>query len=534
MVAPELDGLMNLMKRSVYSVLILVASLGAGCQPGVHSTDHPGEAPHPRAGFSFDDVAKLASAAAAKPYESPERPMPPGTEKFTYDDFRTLICVMAHAPWNEAATRFSLRYAPRGWLFKVPVDINLIRPDGSVQNVPYDSEYFRFDIKGRPKPPEGLGFAGLKINHESKKGEWPELATFLGASYFRALAPGQVYGASARSLAIDTGSDHEEFPMLTRFWVKEPAAGDRAIEVLGLMDSPSVVGAYRYLITPGEDTVVTVRARLFARKDVAKLGLAPITSMFLFGKRSDRRFPDDFRPEVHDSDGLLIHEGVKDIWTWRPLNNPKNLRTIVHPVKQLRGFGLLQRDVDYDHYLDLEANYDKRPSVWVEPLSDWGAGNVELFELASELEYNDNANAYWVPAQPLKAGQKLELDYAVHWISGDVPAEQVGRVIATYRQPLRESKDGREGKDSGRLRYLVDFQGPALAALAADAKIELWINPKGGGKVVAARTQYNPHTRGWRLVFEFDPQGLNTVELEAGLAIGGRNLTETWSERWDR
>ncbi len=504
-------------------------------------------------GFSFADVSRIAAEAAAKPYVSPEKPMPPGAEKYTYDDFRTLLCTLAKAPWDEKKHPFSLRYIPRGWLFKVPVEINIIRPDGHVEPVPFQPDFFHFEIKGWPKAPENLGFAGLRLNYHtySKDGDgWPEVLTFLGASYFRALSWDQVYGASARSLAIDTGTDHEEFPVITRFWIHEPYSGPatdvtslymhNTVEIDAIMESPSVVAAFSYVVFPGEDTTVNVTAKIYARKDIAKLGIAPITSMFLYGERSDRRFPNDFRPEVHDSDGLLIHDGANSIWTWRPLNNPQQLRTIDHPVKQMRGFGLMQRDRNFDHYLDLEASYHKRPSVWIEPLGQWGAGSVELFELATELEYNDNSNAYWVPKQPLHAGQSLELHYIVHWLSTEPADNAVGKVISTHRLTLKESKDGREGKETGRMRYIIEFQGPALAKLRYDLQKpetlpQLWINPKGGkGKILGARAQPNPYTGGWRAVFEFDPEGATTVELEAGLARGGVNLTETWSERWDR
>lgn len=486
--------------------------------------------------FGFEQVRSIARQRATEPFVSPERPMPAGTEQLTYDDFRFLVFREDASIGTREGTPFRIQFFGRGWLFKVPVEINLIREDGTLQPVRYDPAMFKFEQKGKPVPaPSDLGFAGFKVLHPvNHPGKWDEVAVFLGASYFRALSKGQSYGASARSLGIDTGSDRpEDFPVLTRFWIRQPQRGDRQQQVYALLESPHVTGAYEYTIVPGSPTTITVAAELYARRDVEKLCLAPITSMFLFGNRSAKSFV-DFRPEVHDSDVLLVHDAAgRDVWALRPLDNPHQLRTIRQPVKQLRGFGLLQRDRDLNHYQDLEAHYHQRPSVWVEPLGEWGEGQVELFELPSELEYHDNANAYFVPSKKLLAGESRMLRYRVSWISGD-PASPVARVINTWRQPLKGSADGREGQWIAPVRYLVDFAGPNLKKLPAGREPQLWVDA-GEGKVLGARLERNPGLDGgWRLVFEVDPLGHKTLHLRAGLALDDVPLTETWSEQWDR
>ncbi len=128
---------------------------------------------------------------------------------------------------------------------------------------------------------------------------------FLGASYFRVLGRGQSYGASARGLAINVATTGgEEFPYFSDFWLVRPLPQQRTLTIFALLDSPSLTGAYRFEIRPGATTDVEVTATLYARKNVEKLGVAPLTSMFLFGEEHRRQF-DDYRPEVHDSDGLL-------------------------------------------------------------------------------------------------------------------------------------------------------------------------------------------------------------------------------------
>jgi glucans biosynthesis protein len=485
---------------------------------------------------SFDSLRLIAAEMASKPYQSREQPMPPSAAGLSYDDFRRLNFREDHTLWRDKGLPFGLQMFGRGWLFKVPVEINLIQSDGSVAPLTYDPAQFKFDPHGTERPaPADLGYAGFKILHPLNfPDKWDELAAFLGASYFRVLSQGQVYGASARTLAIDTAlPTPEEFPVLTRFWIRNPQPDDKAVEVLAILDSPSVAGACRYLITPGPTSTVDVTLDLHARTDIAKLALAPITSMFLFGERSDKTF-DDFRPEVHDSDGLLVHDPASDNpWTFHPLNNPRAHRTLNFPVKQLGGFGLIQRDRNPDHYLDLEAHYHRRPGVWVEPTGNWPAGHVELFELPSELEYHDNANAYFVVKEPLKAGARMSLTYRLHWISGDPSTHEVAKAVSTRRQSLRQSKDGREGEATGHVRYLIDFAGPSLSAIRLDQVPQLWVDVDAG-RVIGARAEPNPYIKGWRLVFELDPQDAATVNIRAGFAVDDKPLTETWSERWVR
>ncbi len=177
------------------------------------------------------------------------------------------------------------------------------------------------------------------------------------------------------------------------FWIEKPKPHSETLTVYALLDSPSAAGAYRFLIHPGIDLSMEVKARVFLRQGVRRMGVAPLTSMFFHGEHGDRRF-DDSRPEVHDSDGLLIamHSGE---WLWRPLNNPRKVATSVFAGEDIAGFGLMQRDRIFDHYQDLTSMYHARPSAWVEPLGRWGPGSLYLIEIPSDAEFYDNIVAFF-------------------------------------------------------------------------------------------------------------------------------------------
>src|SRR5690606_23450635 len=302
------------------------------------------------------------------------------------------------------------------------------------------------------------------INNPEKRDD--EIASFLGASYFRMIGRGQVYGVSARGLAIDTAQPSgEQFPRFTEFWVSRPAATDDFLTVYALMDSPNVTGAYRFVIRPGEDTVADVRAQLYFRSGVGKLGVAPLTSMFLYGASQPAPIP-SFRPEIHDSDGLAIRSGSGE-HIWRPLNNPRRLSISSFQVEQLRGFGLMQRARSFARYEDLEERYELRPSVWVEPLGDWGAGRVELVEIPTGDETNDNIVAFWVPAALPPSGAPLQLEYRLHWTRNDGAFHDpnLGRVVQTRRAPGEVRGDDLIRRPDGTTAFQVDFQGAVLEDL---------------------------------------------------------------------
>jgi glucans biosynthesis protein len=253
--------------------------------------------------------------------------------------------------------------------------------------------------------------------------------------------------------------------------------------------------------------------------------VAPLTSMFLHGENAGRRF-DDFRPEVHDSDGLLMETGSGE-FIWRPLTNPANLAVSSFQDKTPRGFGLLQRDRSFDSYQDLQANYHRRPSYWVEPRSDWGEGSIRLVEIPSDAEIHDNIVAFWVPAAPVKADQPLDFAYRLHGFADAARISWRGRVAAT-----RIGGPGIPGAHSalprGSRRFVIEFNQGDLGALRPEQPVETVVETSSG-EIKNLVTMHNPEQSGFRAVFDFVPDGRKPADIRSYLRLYGEALTETWT-----
>ena len=363
--------------------------------------------------FTFDDVVSRAQSLSLQKYVEEKTVLPKELITMDYDAHRAIRYLREKGPWYQKGN-FEVQFFHLGSLFKEPVHIFEI-DNGVVTPMLYNSEAF---LQGdKPLYPfENLGYAGFRLHYPlNTKSYLDELITFLGASYFRALGKGQKYGLSARGLAVDTGLiSGEEFPEFTHFWIQKPQKDDKQIIVYALLNSPRITGAYQFSISPAHTTRVEIKSVLFPRADIEKVGIAPLTSMYLFGENTKHRFY-DYRPEVHDSDGLLVHNAQGE-WLWRPLDNNSKLRISSFEDTDVQGFGLFQRDRDAIHYQDFEAFYEERPSVWVEPIKPFGAGVVQLIEIPSNKEIHDNIVAMFVPKEPFKAGQRYEFEYRLNWI----------------------------------------------------------------------------------------------------------------------
>jgi glucans biosynthesis protein len=370
------------------------------------------------------------------------------------------------------------------------------------------------------KVPDDLGFAGFRITHPLyRRSEYNHVLVFAGASYFRAVAKKQVFGLSARGLAVDTAlPSGEEFPSFREFWLERPSRDATTMKIIALLDSPRMTGAYEFVLRVSARTLVDVRATLFERKRPAELGIAPLTSMFFYGEERARP-AGTWRPEVHDSDGLLI-EAATGEWIWRPLVNPDRLLVNYFELDSPRGFGLLQRDRSFQAYEDLEARYDLRPNAWVTPVGHWGKGQVKLVQIPTPNEYNDNIVAYWVPGTLPQAGQAIDIAYRIHFQTEDPLPASSGRVTAT--------RVG-NGDSAGAKRVVVDFEGGKLKQLAAAAQVKPVITVGQDGQVIQQGAFKNPVTGGWRLAFQVKPPKGKSLELRAFLKHDADTLTETWS-----
>lgn len=479
----------------------------------------------------FETVSDRAEELAAGPYRSQAAALPEALRGLDYDTYRQIRFSPEAALWADEGL-FSVQLFHTGFLFEAPVQLHLVE-NGEATALPFDPARFRYDDQAAAlleRDLDGAGHAGFRLHFPLNRADYhDEFLVFLGASYFRMVGRGQGYGLSARGLAINTATPRgEEFPAFREFWLVRPAPEATRMTVLALLDSPSLAGAYRFDIAPGRDTSVDVEARLFARRDVGKLGIAPLTSMFAHGDTTPRAV-DDHRPAVHDSDGLLVHTGNGE-WIWRPLTNPRSLRVSSLRDEALAGFGLAQRARDFDRFLDLEARYERRPGQWVEPLEAWGPGGVELVEIPAENETHDNIVAYWVGDAPLAAGESRRLRYRTHTFGAPLPEQRLARVERT-----RQGWGGVPGQPDpaprSRRHFTVDFRGGELEGLAADQPVEARLDTSSG-RVHHLQARPLPAGRGWRASFRLDPDGRHPADMRLRLTLRGEPLSETWSHVW--
>lgn len=477
------------------------------------------KAASPAKPFAFEDVREQAKALAAKPFAPVPASLPEGLKSLNDEQYRDIRFKPDAALWRNDDLPVQVEFVHRGPPYRAPVPIGIL-VEGKVQPVRYDPALFDFGRNAFPKPlPGDLGFAGFRLTAPLRADSYEPFAVFLDTGAVSAIGAGGRFGAAARGLAIDTGlADGAETPAFRAFWIEKPDPAASEVVVYALLDSPSATGAYRFAIHPGLQTSMTVTADLFFRRDVAKLGIAPVASMFFHGENAERRF-DDFRPEAHASDGLLVDAGRE--WIWRPLQNPAKSQLNSFHAADLQGFGLLQRDRDFDHYQDPDAAFQDRPSVWVDPIGDWGEGDAHLVEAPAEGDGGDNILAFWWPRDPAKAGEERRFVYRLIFTPDMLDRPPLGRAIATRIGA---------GSDKTRRLFVIDFDHMADAAPAAiDAAIST-----SAGQIVEPRTRRNPETGRWRTSFELAPEGDKPIELRCYLKSGDDILTETWSYQWSR
>jgi glucans biosynthesis protein len=473
------------------------------------------------AAFDFSDVIARARALGAAPYGDRGPDVPDWLRAISYDQWRDIRFRVDRSLWAGSRTPFQIQFFHTGFLYERSVRVHVVDAQGvrPLGLSPSDFDYGKNEFGSRV--PQALDPAGLRVHHPILRPDhFDEFLVFLGASYLRAVGRNLHYGISARGLAIDTASARgEEFPSFVEFWLVRPGAEARELEVYALLDSRRVAGAYHFRARPGDHTVLNIDSHLFLREPIERLGIGPLTSMFLRGENT-RRWFDDFRPETHDSDGLLVQFASGE-WLFRPLDNPEGLRVSSFGAADVRGFGLVQRDRVFDHFQDLETRPDLRPSVWVTPSEPWGPGNVELVEIPVQKEINDNIVSFWVPEQKLGAGAALHYQYTLDWYGEDASRPPGGHVSATRVD---------RGTYDGALRVVIDFSGRPLRRIPVDTVLEGVVSvSEDRAELLEQRVERNPATRGYRLVFQLRPRGGGPIELRAFLRHGTRVLTETWS-----
>lgn len=474
--------------------------------------------------FTFNDVVNQARTLSTSQYSAPEQ-VPQFLQDLSYSRYQSIQFRPESRIWRASDSPFQVMMMQPGSVYSHAVQLNIVDSEG-VREIPFSKSDFSYpDEEFGKRIPADLGYSGFKLTYPLNNPDAADqFLVFAGASYFRGVGRGQVFGLSGRAVTVDTGlPSGEEFPAFTKFWLVRPGNDAEKMVVLGLLDGPSLTGAYRFTVSPGDNTVMDVDARLFYRNDVEQPGFAPLTSMFYYGENS-RKPRGQWRPEVHDSDGLLIHDKATGEWLWRPLVNPEKLSLSYHNVERLAGFGLMQRDQHFKSYEDSEAFYESRPSAWVEPKGDWGSGQVALIEIPSKSEANDNIVAFWTPDEPARAGDAVKLSYSLHFGQPGVSQQPGGHTTATFI-------GGSEGAvaSENAYRFVIDFQDGALDSLASDAAVISNVSGGEGVEVLEHFVQYVKAKDAWRLSVLAQSNPSESLTLRGFLSLDGEPLTETWT-----
>lgn len=473
----------------------------------------------------FKGVQALARQLASRPFVERRVPVSQRLGELSYDQCRQIAFDDRKSVWRRERLPFQLQFFHPGGPHKDAIEVNTVDGD-EVTPIPFSRDFFNYDASLRFTWMDfrGARFTGFRVLYPLNRADkLDEVIAWQGATYFRAVPASLVYGLSARALAVNCGSaGAEEFPRFKEYWIDRPDRDGKVLRLRGLFDSDSLAGAVECTIVPGAETVTRVRIAVFPRVDLPHVGIAPLTSMFWFSKNQLCRF-DDPRPQVHDSDGLLAQTGAGE-WLWRPLDNTGKLRQSLFIDKNPKGFGLLQRERDPACYQDLHAQYQRRPSAWVRPGGDWGAGAVRLLEIPTESEFSDNIVAFWEPAQILKAGSSAEYAYEVAW-SGEKPdLPPIGRAVLTRTGAV-------PGEPRSR-RFVIDFTAPGLEQQGPGFAPEALVTA-ARGRILNQGDEFNPYQRAWRVSFTVAADaGAEAVELRARLRKGGGICTETWTYCW--
>lgn len=469
--------------------------------------------------FSEDWLKNHARELATTPFVPPQFKAPEELVRLNYNDRQKIRYRPDKAIWNDLPIPFRAQcFHVTGLYGEKSVKLHLVN-DGKAREFRYSPSLFAFDGIVAPDANSKEGFSGFRIHTPMNSPlVYDEYVVFQGASYFRAVGKNQNYGQSARGLSINTGPNlTEEFPYFGKFWLIQPKPNDQAVTVYALLDSESVTGVYKFILTPGITTVTEVVCTLYPRKRIERAGIAPLSSMFFIGLDKRRGF-DDFRPQVHNSDGLAMWNGAGE-WLWRPLINSKNIHFSTFVDRNPKGFELVQRTREFAEFQDLEAHYGERPSVWVEPIGDWGEGAVMLLELTTDEETRDNIAAFWSPKDGFTPGSAYDYHYRLHWCL-ELPAHNNLAWVAAARS-------GQSWRPEAHF-IVIDLLG-AERLTSAKLSVDIGSNT---GKISNAVVLPNPKTNGLRVTCEFEPDGNQPADIRGVLVANDRQASEVWIYRW--
>ena len=520
------------MRRPFGLLLTIIFLLGGNVSRGAETAE-----------VNLDYVAQRALARARVPFHSPRVELPPvlRPDFLDYDKYRQIEFRHDRALWAAANLPFRLEFFHPGYIYHEPIHANEFTALHA-QPIRFVQDFFNYhSLDIARKIPADMGYAGFRVlSRLNAPDRWDELGSFLGASYFRLLGKNQRYGESVRGLALDSGEGDrpEEFPIFTDWWLGKPGGtNEDSLHLFAILDSVSCCGAYEFFIRPGDTTTASIKAILYFRepasvafadknkKPLKSIGLAPLTSMFWFGKNTERKF-DDYRTEVHDSDGLLVHMGNGEVF-FRPLDNPAATRHQIFSAPNIKGFGLLQRERNFSAYQDSFNLYHQVPSVWVEPDCNWGDGDLHLVELSTSYEGLDNIVAFWDPKNKPAPLAPFRFGYTLHWEGGEADAKRSpNRVVSTRIGPDAQFKGARQ--------FVIDFDGAKLDAIPEDKIPQAVASCSAGATIVDKFVMRNEFLGTWRVILKMLPKAgsKEAIDLRCTLQQGTNIVGETWVYQW--
>jgi glucans biosynthesis protein len=478
----------------------------------------PGVLLGPASVFEPGMVLEMARSLSKQPFKAVSSDLPDPFKSVSNDQYAAIKLKPEARIWASESIGFVVEPLHRGFQFNTPIQLNLVA-QGKAYKLVYDVKMFDFGGLS-PSPKIGdIGFSGFRILVPQAKGVLGEIATFQGANFFRALAEGQVPGLMARALAIKVAdAKGEEMPVFRSIWIEKPSFVASTMILHALIDSDSVVGAFRFTIRPGEATIIDTECTLFPRTAIDNFGLASMSATHLLGFMDHKKF-DDYRPNVSETCGLQMLTGNGE-WIWRPVTNRENLQISTFVDNKPRGFGCLVRNRDFEDYDDEDNHWEKRPSLWIEPLGEWMEGGVQLIEIPSQSDANDNILCFWRPKEPLKAGSEVSFAYRQFWC-WDPPE----------RPDLARAMRSRSGSNGKHRRFFVEFEGDIFADLQRTSDLTPTVTASGGS-IVLLKAFPTPEEKSYRVLFELDPGSADSSELRLVLQSQGKPISETWLYRW--
>ena len=491
-----------------------LAAAGAALE-SARARAEPMDPPSP---FAPDNVLDLARELAKSPFKAPKSTLPDVFSNLNFEQYSAIRRNPGSALWSDEKSGFALEPLHRGFIFTAPVQLHIVE-NGQARRLIYDRAAYDFGKLQPPADLPDLGFSGVRVLKGAPGQGWLDLAIFQGATFFRSLARGQTYGVNARGLSIRTGdAQGEEFPLFRALWIEKPSPASDALTIHALLDSASLTGAFHFTLRPGDATIIDTELTLVARVAVDHLGLGAMTATYVFGPL-DHRHSEDVRPAVYDTGGLQILTGAGE-WLWRPIASRDTLQISAFGDMNPRGFGFLQRARVFDAFYDDDAHWELRPSLWIEPIGDWGEGEVILLEIPSDSENNDNIIAQWRPKADLAEGATISFAYRQFWC-WTPPA----------RPNLATVASSRAGKLGKRRRFIVEFVADLFGDPQKAAEVSASIEA-APGRIVASRLYAYKERRSIRVVFDLDPGSESYSELRVVLKAAGQPVSETWLYRW--